>query len=179
MDRAFSTVNHSCFFPYKKLQSVLNNVDLPLSISYYRLLGKMLFRINVSVKKRKTHRWGEILCFIYNAHRMLQKMCNSAFLGHFSVGRRIRCNTPALTDMTILTVVLTTCMQGTMWFLCIVSKKMSIENPHVHSWSFKNPCLFWTFSRRSGSDRSDPHKHTNVGKGFYFENVARYHTKAV
>ena len=42
----------------------------------------MLFRINVSIKKRKTHRWGEILCFIYVfviMHLcMLQKMCNRA-----------------------------------------------------------------------------------------------------
>ena len=53
MDRAFSTVLHRCFFTHKKLQSVLNYADLPLSISYYRLLCKMLFRINVSIKKKE------------------------------------------------------------------------------------------------------------------------------
>ena len=86
MDRAFSTVLHRCFFTHKKLQSVLNYADLPLSISYYRLLCKMLFRINVSIKKRKTHRWGEILCFIFvfviMQTCMLQKMYNSAHWGH-------------------------------------------------------------------------------------------------
>ena len=58
----------------------------------------MLFRINVSIKKRKIlWGWGEILCFIYVfviMHTcMLQKMYNSAPWGHISVGRRIQCNT--------------------------------------------------------------------------------------
>ena len=48
MDREFNTVQHHCFF-----QSVLNYVDLPLSISYYRLLCKMLFRINFCINKER------------------------------------------------------------------------------------------------------------------------------
>ena len=91
MDRVFSKVLHRCFFTHKKLQSVLNYADLPLSISYYRLLRKMLFRINVGIKDRKTHRWGEILCFSYNVH--VEENVQQLPLGaHCSVGRRIRCN---------------------------------------------------------------------------------------
>ena len=36
MDRAFGKVHHRCSSPHKQLQTVFN-VDLPLSISYYRL----------------------------------------------------------------------------------------------------------------------------------------------
>ena len=42
------------FSPNQKLQSVFNDVDLSLSISYYRPLCKMLFRINVCIKKERT-----------------------------------------------------------------------------------------------------------------------------
>ena len=84
MDRAFSRVLHRCFFTHKKLQSWLNSADLPLSISYYRLLCKMLFRINVSIKKRKTHRRSYVLFmfFVIMHTCMLQKMCNCAPWGH-------------------------------------------------------------------------------------------------
>ena len=58
MDRAFSTVQHRCFFPHKNLLSVLNDIDLLLHISYYRVLCQMLLRINVCIKKRKTHPLG-------------------------------------------------------------------------------------------------------------------------
>ena len=83
----------------------------------------MLFRINVYIKKRKTHRWGIFydlwslmfyLCFCYNARRFLDSVstlqtradvaenAQQRPLGsHFSAGRRIRCNTgnfPALPD---------------------------------------------------------------------------------
>ena len=99
MDRAFITVLHLCFFTPKKLQSVLNYADLPLNISYCRLLCKMLFRINVTIKKRKTHRWGGdlmfYLCFCYNARMHVVENVQQRPLGsRFSVGRRIRCNTP-------------------------------------------------------------------------------------
>ena len=63
---------------------MFNGVDLPLSISYYRLLCKMLFRINVSIKKRETHRRSYVLFmfFVIMHMCMLQKMCNCAPWGH-------------------------------------------------------------------------------------------------
>ena len=70
MDRAFSTVHHRCFFPHKKLQTVLNYVDLPLSISYYWL--KCCSELTFVSRKEKSH---------------------------FSVGRRIRC-TPINLNLT-------------------------------------------------------------------------------
>ena len=77
---------------------MLNYAALPLSISYYRLLCKILIRINVSIKKRKTHRWGGDLmfhlCFCYNSLVHVAENVQQRTLGsHFSVGRRIRCNT--------------------------------------------------------------------------------------
>ena len=76
--------------------SVFNDVDLPLSISYYRLHCKMMFRINICIEKITIYRWGEILCFIYvfvimhtdfmpvyaSNSCMLHKMWNSAPWGH-------------------------------------------------------------------------------------------------
>ena len=77
---------------------MLNCADLPLSISCYRLLCKTLLRINVSIKKRKTHRWGGDLMFYlpfcYNANVHVAENVQQRPLGsHFSVGRRIRFNT--------------------------------------------------------------------------------------
>ena len=55
----------------------------------------MLFRINVGIKDRETHWWGEILCFSYNVHD--EENVQPRPLGaHCSVGRRIRCNTGTL-----------------------------------------------------------------------------------
>ena len=81
MDRAFSTVHHRCFFPHIMLQSGFNYADLPFGMSYYRLLRKMLFRINVSIKKIKTPVGGDLMfiyVFVVTHTRVLQKMCNSA-----------------------------------------------------------------------------------------------------
>ena len=52
----FSTVHHRCFFPHKKLQSVFDDGDLPLSISYYSIIGYTVSnaaRINVCIKKER------------------------------------------------------------------------------------------------------------------------------
>ena len=73
-NKSLSTVLHRCFFPHKKLQSVLNYTDLPLSISYYRLLCK------TKTKKKNAN--------VHVAENVKQRPLGS----HFSVGLSIRCN---------------------------------------------------------------------------------------